>query len=55
MRDRNWCYFRENNWLKMHGMHMRRWGKRRKRVTETDKIRVPFSESKKKDRNKRSW
>ena len=41
---------KSNNWRKLHGYPMYRFGGVRKRETETDKIRLPFPESRKKDR-----
>lgn len=51
---KQWRYMHDNNWLKMHGFPMRRFGGRKRKITETDKIRLPFPISKKKDRSHRS-
>lgn len=43
-------YDKTNNWLKLHGCSMRRSCGAKKRMSETEKINLPFKSSRKADR-----
>lgn len=50
-------YDKTNNWLKLHGCSMKRkrscGAKNKKRMSETEKINLPFKSSRKADRKRK--